>query len=561
MDIEGDSMRAPAYHPRALLSVWLYGFMTGVRSCRKLEAACRDQIPYLWLTRWQHPDPNTLWRFYKGHRQATRKLFERTVRTAVAMKLVDLAVQAVDGTKVVANASVNRRYDAEGLSGLLARLEGAIADLEAQNEAGEDASAIHLPEELADKEVLRDKVRQAMTDLASQKRHKRINLTDADARLMKGRQGIVAGYNAQAMVSAMKTEEVASGMLVTAVDVVDAANDNALLAPMVEQAEETTGTMSPMTLADAGYFAASHLAGCDRRGQKVVVSEARQQFLKDYGVERTLITDEGRVTIPADPETWIDIPFPAIVDADVWEQVQARKDSARRGPPGSAGTEFMLAKTVHCRCGSMMYTRTTRGRTPEGERIYRYYRCRGGESGERCRERVNVNAEALESAVWREARRVLLDPETALAGMEAVSGDEDVGELDARVRDAERDLREIQLEEERLLRLYVSGKITEEQLERQRRYTTERLEHAEAVLSGLGERRDAALDLGSMRAGFVEWAKGVREGLDSLSVQQRREIVRLVFSRIVLEADNDLTLTCAVVPGDVKGGSHGEDGR
>ena len=68
---------APAYHPRALLSVWLYGFMTGVRSCRKLEAACRDQIPYLWLTGWQHPDHNTLWRFYRGHRQAMRKLFER----------------------------------------------------------------------------------------------------------------------------------------------------------------------------------------------------------------------------------------------------------------------------------------------------------------------------------------------------------------------------------------------------------------------------------------------------------------------------------------------------
>ena len=33
VDIDGDSMGAPAYHPRALLSVWLYGFMTGVRSC------------------------------------------------------------------------------------------------------------------------------------------------------------------------------------------------------------------------------------------------------------------------------------------------------------------------------------------------------------------------------------------------------------------------------------------------------------------------------------------------------------------------------------------------
>ena len=85
-----------------------------------------------------------------------RKLFERTVRTAVAMQLVDLAVQAVDGTKVVANASVNRSYDAEGLRGLLDRLDKAIADLEAQNEAGEDAAVARLPEELAAKEVLRE---------------------------------------------------------------------------------------------------------------------------------------------------------------------------------------------------------------------------------------------------------------------------------------------------------------------------------------------------------------------------------------------------------------------
>ena len=243
VDMDGEVLGAPAYHPRALLSVRLYGFMTGVRSCGKLEAACRDQIPYLWLTGWQHPDHNTLWRFYKAHRQAMRKLFERTVRTAVAMKLVDLAVQAVDGTKVVANTSVNRSYDAEGLRVLLERLESAMADLEAQYEAGEDTAVARLPEELADKEVLREQVRQTMDDLTSHKRHRRINLIDPDARLMKGRQGIVAGYNAQAMVSPMETDGGTTGMLVTAVDVVDQANDNAMLVPMVEQAkpESTEG--------------------------------------------------------------------------------------------------------------------------------------------------------------------------------------------------------------------------------------------------------------------------------------------------------------------------------
>ena len=100
VDKYGDPMGAPAYHPRGLLGVWLYGFMSGVRSSRKLEAACRDQIPYLWLTGCQRPDHVTLWRFYHAHRDGMRKLLKRTVKTAVKMELVELAVQAVDGTKV-----------------------------------------------------------------------------------------------------------------------------------------------------------------------------------------------------------------------------------------------------------------------------------------------------------------------------------------------------------------------------------------------------------------------------------------------------------------------------
>ena len=279
IQIEGDQLGAPAYHPRALLSVWLYGFMTGVRSCRKLEAACRDQIPYLWLTGCQQPDHNTLWRFYKEYRNAMRKLFERTVRTAVTMKLVELAVQAVDGTKVGANAAKDRTLTAEELNRLLNRVEKAIADLEAQNEGGEDASAVSLPGELTDKRALREQVRHALDELDSQQDRKRINLTDKDARLMRARPSLfVPGYNAQVMVSPMETDGAVTGMLLTAVDVLDETHDNDQLIPMMEQAEETTGMKAPMTLADAGYFAAAQLEECDRREQQVAVPEPRQQF-------------------------------------------------------------------------------------------------------------------------------------------------------------------------------------------------------------------------------------------------------------------------------------------
>ena len=299
VDIEGDPLGAPAYYPRALLSVWLFGFMTNVRSCRKLEAACRDQIPYLWLTGWQHPDHNTLWRFYQRHRLNMRELFKRTVRTAVMVGLVDLAVQAVDGTKLAANAALQRTLDAERLRQLLDRVESTIRELEAQHEAGDDGTPARLPEKLANRKALRQRVRQAMEDLPERerpsryKRPNRINLTDKDARLMQTRQGVVPGYNAQAMVSPLAEEGGMAGMLVTAVDVVDEANDTARLTPMVEQAEEVTGVRVPMTLADAGYFAGKHLEELHQRGQQVVMPDLARPTNHPYHKDQFVYDEEN----------------------------------------------------------------------------------------------------------------------------------------------------------------------------------------------------------------------------------------------------------------------------
>ena len=281
VDPDGNPMGAPAYHPRALLSVWLFGFMIGVRSTRRLEAACRDQIPFLWLTGRQRPDHNTLWRFYEKHRQTMRNLFKHTVRTAFTMDLVDLAFQAVDGTKVRANAANDRTYDDETLRRLLERSERTIRDLEAQNEAGEDAPPANLPPELAGKKALRERMRRARETLADSDRLKQINLTDEDATMMKTRQGITLAYNAQAMVSPVTAEGKEGGMLITAADVTDDPVDQSQLAPMLEQAEETSGHRAETTLADAGYHSGANLEECARRGQQVVMPEAQGRMLEN----------------------------------------------------------------------------------------------------------------------------------------------------------------------------------------------------------------------------------------------------------------------------------------
>jgi len=270
--VDGEALGAPAYHPEALLCVWLYGFMSGVRSSRKLEAACRDQAPYWWLTGMQHPDHNTLWRFYKEHREGMRVLLKRTVRTAVSAGLVDLAVQAVDGTKIAGNAAKERTYDKEGLERLLERTEKAIAELEAQNEGGDEPEPPHLPEELKGAEALRARVEEALLQVQAEEGSGRVNLTDPDAGLMKSRGGFITGYNAQAMVSPLR-EEIAggSGLFITAVDVATDPDDHAQLVPMLDAAEENIGSRAELTLADGGYLSGENLDGCQERGQSVAM--------------------------------------------------------------------------------------------------------------------------------------------------------------------------------------------------------------------------------------------------------------------------------------------------
>ena len=111
------------------------------------------------------------------------------------------------------------------------------------------------------------------------RRSNRIILADLDARLMKTPQGIMPGFNAQAMIYSVASGVGMTDMLVTAADLVDETTDHGLLIPMMEQAEAATGTKAAMSLADSGYFAGSSLEECAKRGQDVVVPERRQWHL------------------------------------------------------------------------------------------------------------------------------------------------------------------------------------------------------------------------------------------------------------------------------------------
>ena len=258
---------APRYHGRMLLAGWLYGFMTRCRSTRKLERACRENVPLMWLTGMQQPDHVTLWRFYKRNRGAMRDLFRYTVRLSIEAGMVKFALQAIDGSKVAA-ASANSLKDMAALNRLLQQVDWEIAVLEEENRQAEDDPRGDRHRRITKKGQLRDRVAKAMEQLRAQDdeaggdtprrrrsrsgREKVASTTDPDAQLMKGSHGWEVGYNAQAVVDS-------ANQIVVAADVSTEKADNHELMPMLDEAECNTGRTADRTVADSGYFSDDNL--------------------------------------------------------------------------------------------------------------------------------------------------------------------------------------------------------------------------------------------------------------------------------------------------------------
>lgn len=269
-----DPSGAPRYAPEVLLRIWLSGFMLGIRSARGLERACRERFDLYWAAAGQHPDHNTLWRFYTAHRLKMRQLLRATVRTAVDIGLVELAVQAVDGTKVLANANRDATMNAEQLAVLAEKTEAAIADLEAQ-EHGEDGPPPELPPKLRDAKVLKERIA-AVRAKAESGDVLPVNRTDPEAPWMKTGEGTKPAYNAQLVVT--PTDPAVgngAGRIILAATVTTQANDVGLLAPMVEAARVRDHPI-PTTLADAGYSSQASLLAAKDAGITVVAPLQRQ---------------------------------------------------------------------------------------------------------------------------------------------------------------------------------------------------------------------------------------------------------------------------------------------
>jgi len=69
----------PAYDPKDLLKLYLYGFLNRTRSSRRLEHEAIRNVEVMWLLKKLRPDFKTIADFRKNNKKALTKVFREVV--------------------------------------------------------------------------------------------------------------------------------------------------------------------------------------------------------------------------------------------------------------------------------------------------------------------------------------------------------------------------------------------------------------------------------------------------------------------------------------------------
>ena len=303
----------PPYDPRMMTKVLVYAYCVGVFSSRRIARRLVEDIAFRVLAADNQPDFRTISDFRKIHLGTLEGLFEQALQIALEAGAMKLGRVALDGTKVKANASKHKAmsYDrmVEKQKTLKAEVKELLLEAEAADAAedarhGKNQSGDELAEELKRREDRLRKIREAKRVVEQRARAKaeaegqdpkkakpqakdQYNFTDPESRIMRGADGIVQGYNAQAAVE--------PGLqLIVGQTVTQAANDKEQLTPMIAVIEEQSGQRPEEVLADSGYCSEKNLEALESE-------ESSERRIEGFIATERLRHDEYKQPCPKGP--------------------------------------------------------------------------------------------------------------------------------------------------------------------------------------------------------------------------------------------------------------------
>lgn len=266
----------PPYDPKGLLKLYVYGSDNGIKSSRKLAKSCRVNVEVKWMLGGVEPDFRTIADFRKDNIDSLKKIFnefnKRLTRT------VEWGFTSIDGSKFAACNSKNNNFTKNKLDDRIKWLNGHIEEyLRILDDTDRQEDFEDNPEWLT-REVIEEKLQEARERLKKYEGYQKImeengqsqmSLTDADAKLMKSKNGFVVAYNPQTAVDS-------ETHLIRDFQMTNQVTDHGLLDSTLEGVrEESEGIIE--TVADKGYESEKDMVKC----------------LED-GIIPHVITDDGK---------------------------------------------------------------------------------------------------------------------------------------------------------------------------------------------------------------------------------------------------------------------------
>ncbi|MTB51694.1 transposase [Lewinella sp. W8] len=272
------------YASDVLLKIYLYGYLNGIRSSRKLEKACRVNIELMWLTGRLEPAYHTIADFRKDHPQALKNVFRQYPLLLKDWEMLGLETFAIDGTKIRAQNSMKRNFNRKKFKRHLDRIdvqiEQALQDWEAADEKTQQETrpaVDKLLKKLDERRLGYERLDQTLEDSGETQ----IRLTDPDTRSLPLHRNIVeVGYNVQQVLDDKDN-------LIVAHEVTNESDINALgdLAVDSCNALGLYREDSIIVLTDKGYHNGGELQYCQENNISTLVAERKPfNFLSNLNI-------------------------------------------------------------------------------------------------------------------------------------------------------------------------------------------------------------------------------------------------------------------------------------
>ncbi len=253
-------------------------------------------------------------------------------------------------------------------------------------------------------------------------------------------------------------------------------------------------------------------------------------------------------------EDWIRSPVPALISEAVFERAHERLEANKRfSPRNNKRYEYLLSGLVRCQqCGYALY-----GKPASNSKYKRlYYRC-AGQDGHRWKEgRVctahPVRVEALDDLVWEQTCKLLAQPELVLQEYthRAQKKQRQSSEVTALLAKKKRELKQQEVEKERLLDLYQTGHVGLPEIEprlKSIRAKIKKLHDECALVEKETKEEHHRLQLIEQ---FAVFAQRMNTNLSTLGFAERKHLVRLLVEEVIVNTSTEEITVRHILPVD-----------